>query len=424
MGVNRALPSLCRDCFYQDVSPASEQALRCPNCGSRRQIGHKNLQTFSIAHIDCDAFYAAIHKRDQPELRDKPVIVGGGRRGVVATCCYIARASGVRSAMPMFKALKLCPDATVISPNMALYAREGKAIRQAMQALTPLVEPVSIDEAYLDLSGTTQMHHGAPAMTLARFQHKIETEMGLTVSIGLSCNKFLAKTASDLDKPRGFAILGPDDVAEILWSKPVGFLHGVGPAFAKALNRDGYQLIGDLAAANPLDLTRRYGDGGTRLANKARGIDHRRVEPDSERKSISSETTFHHDLKSLDELEPILQRLCAKVGEISRAKGHAGRVVTLKLKTTGFKQVTRRLTLPEPTATGRVVFDAARPLLSAEISKGPFRLIGVGLSDLSALEGADQGDLLNTQAPKRAALERALDSVHARYGKGVVKTGM
>ncbi|MEY3234543.1 MAG: hypothetical protein RL230_1814 [Pseudomonadota bacterium] len=424
MGVNRALPSLCRDCFYQEVLQGSEQALRCPNCGSRRQIGHKNLQNFSIAHIDCDAFYAAIHKRDQPELRDKPVIVGGGRRGVVATCCYIARASGVRSAMPMFKALKLCPDATVIPPNMSLYAREGKAIRQAMQSLTPLVEPVSIDEAYLDLSGTTQMHHGVPALTLARFQHKIQTEMGLTVSIGLSCNKFLAKTASDLDKPRGFAILGPEDVPEILWPKPVSFLHGVGPAFAKALNRDGYQVIGDLAAANPLDLTRRYGDGGTRLAYMARGIDNRGVEPNSERKSISSETTFHYDLKSLDELETILQRLCAKVGEISRAKGHAGQVVTLKLKTSGFKQVTRRLTLPEPTATGRVVFDAARSLLSAEIRKGPFRLIGVGLSDLSTLEGADQGDLLNTHAPKRAALERALDSVHARYGKGVVKTGM
>ena len=275
MGVNRALPSLCRDCFYQDVSQGSEQALRCPKCGSRRQISHKNLQSFSIAHIDCDAFYAAIHKRDQPDLRDKPVIVGGGRRGVVATCCYLARASGVRSAMPMFKALKLCPDATVISPNMALYAKEGRAIRQAMQALTPLVGPVSIDEAYLDLSGTSQMHQGAPARTLARFQHKIESEMGLTVSIGLSCNKFLAKTASDLDKPRGFAILGPEDVAEILWPRPVGFLHGVGPAFAKALNRDGYQLIGDLAAAKPEDLTRRYGDGGTRLAHMARGIDHR-----------------------------------------------------------------------------------------------------------------------------------------------------
>lgn len=422
MGVNRALPSLCRDCFSHWETQVGPDNGRCQACGGRRVVSHAGLSEFTIAHIDCDAFFAAIHKRDQPELRDKAVIVGGGKRGVVATCCYLARASGVRSAMPMFKALKLCPEAVVIPPQMSLYAKEGKAIRQAMQALTPLVEAVSIDEAYLDLSGTEKMHHGSAAETLARFQSRIEADHGLTVSVGLSCNKFLAKTASDLDKPRGFAILAPEDVPTLIWPRSVGFLHGVGPAFVKALNRDGFQCVGDLAAVGKEDLIRRYGDGGLRLFNMAHGTDTRRVEPETERKSISTETTFHHDLVSREDLEPLLQSLCAKLGAICRGKGHAGRVLTLKLKTAGFQTITRRLTLSEPTATGYVMLDALRPLLLQELKRGPFRLMGVGVSDLGPLEGADQGDLLNQSAPRRAALERALDSVHARFGKAMVRT--
>jgi DNA polymerase IV len=397
---------------------------KCASCGSRRLVFHPRLSELSIAHIDCDAFYAAIHKRDQPELRDQPVIVGGGRRGVVATCCYIARASGVRSAMPMFQALKLCPHAVVIKPSMDLYSREGRRIRAMMQDLTPLVEPVSIDEAYLDLSGTERLHGTSPAVTLARFQRKVELETGLTISVGLSSNKFLAKTASDLDKPRGFAVLAPEDVPAILWSRPVGFLHGVGPAFVKTLNRDGYMTIGDLAAADFGVLQSRYGDSGGRVASMAIGKDSRKVEPDSERKSVSSETTFNHDLKDLEDLEPILASLCSQVGERARASMCSGRVVTLKLRTASFKAITRRITLSEPTATGRIVFEAAKPLLIAELSKGPFRLIGVGLTDLSAPGDADHGDLMNTTAPRKAALERALDQVNAKYGKGSVKAGM
>ncbi|GIU67979.1 DNA polymerase IV 1 [Candidatus Phycosocius spiralis] len=397
--------------------------MRCGSCGSRRLIYHDQLNDLAIAHIDCDAFFAAIHKRDQPELRDKPVIVGGGKRGVVATCCYIARASGVRSAMAMFKALKLCPQAHVVSPNMALYSREGRAIRHAMQALTPLVEAVSIDEAYLDLTGTQRVHNGPPVETLARFQHKIEVDMGLTVSIGLSHNKFLAKTASELDKPRGFAIMTQSDVKAILWPKPVSFLHGVGPSLAKRLERDGYRQVGDLAGAPPGQLASRYGEHGDRLALIAHGIDHRRVETDSERKSISSETTFHHDLKLHSDLEPILIRLCAKIGQLSRAKGLAGQVVTLKLKTSSFKSISRRVTLKDPTATGRVILDALKPMLTQEIPKGPFRLMGVALSGFALSDLADRGDLLSKHAPKHAALERAMDGILARYGKGVIKTG-
>jgi DNA polymerase IV len=416
------LPSVCRNCFIEQKAHKDAVVPKCTSCGSRRFVTHKRLNELSIAHIDCDAFYAAIHKRDQPELRDKPVIVGGGTRGVVATCCYIARASGVRSAMPMFKALKLCPHAVVIKPQMDLYSREGRIIRAMMQDLTPLVEPVSIDEAYLDLSGTQRLHGCSPAVTLAKFQNKVQTETGLTVSVGLSSNKFLAKTASDLDKPRGFAVLAPEDVPSILWPRQVGFLHGVGPAFVKTLNRDGYMTIGDLAGADVGVLQSRYGDSGGRVAAMSIGKDSRKVEPDSERKSISSETTFNHDLRDLEDLEPILARLCTQVGERTRASACSGRVVTLKLRTASFKAVTRRITLNEPTATGRIVFEAAKPLLIAELSKGPFRLIGVGLSDLCAASDADHGDLMNTSAPRKAALERALDKVNAKFGKGAVKT--
>ncbi len=415
--------TLCRDCFIEQNHASIAVDTKCRVCGSRRHVSHPKLGDLSIAHIDCDAFFAAIHKRDQPELVDQAVIVGGGSRGVVATCCYIARASGVRSAMPMFKALKLCPSAVVIKPQMELYVREGRKIRAMMQDLTPLVEAVSIDEAYLDLSGTQRLHGGSPATTLAKFQRKVEEETGLTVSIGLSSNKFLAKTASDLDKPRGFAVLAPEDVPALLWARPVGFLHGVGPAFVATLNRDGYMTIGDLAAAGVEVLQSRYGDAGTRVAAMSIGKDSRKVEPQTERKSISCETTFANDLTNLEDLEPILRRLCTQVGERTRASACSGRVVTLKLRTSSFKVLTRRITLSEPTATGRIIFEAAKPLLIAERSKGPFRLIGIGLSDFCAPEFADTGDMINVSAPKRAALERALDAVKARYGTSAVTSG-
>jgi DNA polymerase IV len=423
------LKTLCRSCDWTDgaePSPGPQETGtdRCPACRSRTLVRHPRLGELGLAHIDCDAFYAAIHKRDDPSLREKPVIVGGGRRGVVTTACYIARTVGVRSAMPMFKALALCPSAVVIKPQMALYAAEGRRVRALMEELTPLVEPVSIDEAYLDLSGTQRLHGAAPAVLLSRLQKRVEQEVGITVSVGLSSNKFLAKTASDLDKPRGFAVLAPDDVEAVLWPRPVGFLHGVGPAFARALEKEGYRTVADLAHAPAGALEKRWGEGGQRLSRLARGIDTRAVEPDHARKSISAETTFDTDLKDRDALVQVLAELAAKVGRRARAAQLAGRVVVLKLKTAAFRTITRRVTLPEPTATGHVVLEAARPLLAGTVREGPFRLIGVGLSDLTGLEAADRGDLLNASAPKRAALERALDRVSARFGKDAVKTGV
>ncbi|HTO40183.1 MAG TPA: hypothetical protein VL026_04345, partial [Rhizomicrobium sp.] len=191
------------------MTDSRADAARCGSCGSRRVVAHAELETLSIAHLDCDAFYAAIEKRDNPELRDRPVLVGGtSRRGVVSTACYVARIAGARSAMPMYKALELCPNAVVIKPNFAKYTAASKAMRSMMLELTPLVEPLSLDEAFLDLTGTERLHGQSAARTMARLTKRIENEIGITVSVGLSFNKFLAKLASDLDKPRGFAVIG------------------------------------------------------------------------------------------------------------------------------------------------------------------------------------------------------------------------
>src|SRR4051812_20689000 len=210
-------PGFCRDCLAEQKGDVR----RCHACGSPRLIRHKELYDLTLAHIDCDAFYAAVEKRDNPELADKPVIIGGGHPGVVSTACYIARIHGVRSAMPMFKALELCPHATVIPPNMEKYAAVGHEVRALMLDLTPLVEPLSIDEAFLDLGGTERLHGRSPALSLAKLADEIETKVGISVSIGLSHNKFLAKVASDLEKPRGFSVIGRAETRSFLAAKPV-----------------------------------------------------------------------------------------------------------------------------------------------------------------------------------------------------------
>ena len=243
------MDGFCRDC----LADVRDGGTRCAACGSPRLVRHPELTRLAIAHVDCDAFYAAIEKRDDPALRDKPVIVGGGHRGVVATACYVARTYGVRSAMPMFEARRLCPHAEVVRPDMAKYARAGREVRAMMLDLTPLVEPLSIDEAFLDLSGTERLHGMAPAKALARFARTVEQEIGITVSIGLSQNKFLAKIASDLDKPRGFSVLGAGEAAAFLAPKPVTFIWGVGKAMGASLAREGFRTIADLQRADETD---------------------------------------------------------------------------------------------------------------------------------------------------------------------------
>ncbi|GLK69557.1 DNA polymerase IV [Hansschlegelia plantiphila] len=402
--------AFCRDCLAPSAA-----ALRCARCGSPRIARHPALGSLHIAHVDCDAFFATIEKRDDPSLADKPVIVGGGKRGVVSTCCYIARIKGVKSAMPMFKALKLCPDAVVIKPNFAKYVEASRAVRAKMLALTPLVEPLSIDEAFLDLSGTERLHQARPAMVLARFARDVERDVGITVSVGLASNKFLAKIASDLDKPRGFATLSIDEASAFLAPRPIGFLWGVGPAFAETLARDGLRTIGDLQRAEPRDLGRRYGEQGLRLARLAFGRDDRQVEPDRARKSVGAETTFDVDVRDPDELAARLFRLCEKVADRMRVDSIAGSTVTLKLKTSDFRLRTRAQALRSPTLLAARIFEAARPLLKREADGTAFRLIGVAVSDLGPAAAADPPDL-ERRLEKLGAIEKAVADLRGRFG--------
>lgn len=413
------MTTLCRDCHQITDSMFAA----CPACGHSRLLSHPELARLAIAHVDCDAFYASVEKRDNPALKHVPLIVGGGQRGVVTTCCYIARLYGVRSAMPMFKALKACPDAVVIPPDFRKYHAAAKAIRAEMDRLTPLVQQVSIDEAYLDLAGTERLHAQPPAASLSRLAANVEREVGVTVSIGLSANKFLAKTASELDKPRGFALIAPSEAEAFLAPRDVGFLHGVGPRFAESLARDGFHTIGDLQAADTKDLIRRYGETGDWLKRCAHGRDNRPVSPFSVRKSISSETTFFEDIAELGPLEDQLWRLSVKTADRAKAEGSSGRVVTLKLKTSAFQPLTRRISLPQPTQLAQEIFRAARPLLAKEVTgRVTYRLIGVGLSDLSDYQ-ADARDLVDPKIAKRAAAERASDKARAKFGAGAVVTG-
>jgi DNA polymerase-4 len=393
-------------------------------CGEAEFVEHNELAVLSIAHLDCDAFYASIEKRDDPGLEPHPVIVGGGKRGVVSTCCYVARAYGVRSAMPMFKALKLCPQAKVVRGDMRKYVEEGRIIRGMMEDLTPQVQPLSIDEAFMDLSGTEALHGGLPAQSLIRLQSKILEERRLTVSIGLSYNKFLAKTASDLDKPRGFSVIGRAEALTFLEARSVGTLPGVGPAGATALERNGLKRIGDIRLVGPQRMRALYGDWGAHLYALSMAEDPRKVDPHGERKSISSETTFFEDVSEIEALEDILWPLCEKVAARCRASDTAGLTLTLKLKDTRFKIITRRRQLPEPTMLAHRIFETARELLAGDADgRTKFRLIGVGLSDFSNAAAADKGDMLDVETPKRAAVEGAVASARAKFGRDAVQTG-
>jgi DNA polymerase-4 len=413
------MPALCRDCLT-----AFDAGTRCPACRSPRLASHPELNTLSIAHMDCDAFYASVEKRDNPALLQHPVIVGGGTRGVVSTCCYLARIKGVRSAMPMFQALKLCPEAVVVKPRMAAYVDASRAIRSLMEALTPAIEPLSLDEAFLDLTGTERLHGATPAATLIGLQRRIERELGLTASVGLSHNKFLAKIASDLDKPRGFSVIGRAETEAFLAARPVRIIWGVGTATQAALEKAGIRGIADLLRWDRADLVARFGSMGDRLYHLARGQDHRPVSRDEVPKSISKETTFNEDTADRDLLEGHLWRLAEGVADRAKAKGLAGRVVVLKLKRADFGLVTRRVSLHGPTQTADRIWRAAQEMLAALPPGVAYRLIGVGLSEIGPEAGADQtDDLLDPEAGRRAAAERATDAIRARFGKDAIIKG-
>ncbi|WP_172331921.1 DNA polymerase IV [Mangrovicoccus sp. HB161399] len=413
------MPALCRDCLT-----SFETGSRCPSCRGPRIVAHNELWDLSIAHMDCDAFYASVEKRDFPELRDRPLIVGGGKRGVVSTACYIARIRGVRSAMPMFQALKLCPDAVVVKGRMSVYVEVSRQIRALMEELTPAIEPLSLDEAFLDLTGTARLHGAPPAVMLARLVKRMETEIGVSGSIGLSHNKFLAKIASDLDKPKGFAVIGRAETADFLRDKPVGMIWGVGQAGQAALHAVGIRTIGDLRRWEQKELISRFGTMGDRLWHLARGQDARRVTRNAPVKSISNETTFHEDTGDRDVMDGHLWRMSEKVADRAKAQDRAGRVVVLKLKRADFSLITRRHALREPTQMADVIYRAARELFDQVREPGPWRLLGVGISEIVPAERADlSGDLLDPDSVRRAAAERATDAIRARFGSAAIQKG-
>ncbi len=414
------MTAFCRDCL-KDMHLAEA---RCKTCGSRRIIAHEELDQLSIAHLDCDAFYAAVEKRDNPDLRDKPVLIGGmGSRSVVSTACYIARIYGAKSAMPMFKALELCPQAVVVRPDFKKYTEASKSMRAMMAELSPLVEPLSLDEAYLDLGGTERLHGISPAKSLARLAKRVEHEIGITVSVGLSHNKFLAKLASDLDKPRGFSVIGKAEAVEFLREKPVALMRGAGAVLQARLAKDGITRIGQIQDMDMRDLSKRYGNTGLWLHRLSHGQDRRLVEPNGEMKSISSETTFEHDVSDYTVLERALWQLAEKISQRAKAADLGGRTVVLKLKTKNFRLRTRNISLEFPTQLADRIFRVAQLSLRRECDGTPFRLLGIGIMQLAPTGECDPPDLVDQKGGKRAKVEQAMDKVRNKFGITAVGKG-
>lgn len=408
------MPALCRDCF-RTLGDGP-----CP-CGGR-VVRHAELFSLSLAHVDCDAFYASVEKRDRPELASRPVIVGGEVRGVVAAACYVARMAGVRSAMPMFKARRLCPDAEVIRPDFRKYAAVARDIRARMLKLTPLVQVLSIDEAVLDLRGTEVLHGAAPAVVLARFAAEVEREIGVTVSVGLARNRLMAKIAAGRDKPRGFSVIGAE-AAQYLAPQPVRLLPGIGPASAARLAAMGITTLGQLQALDARTARARLGEDGLALVARARGEDSREVQPGREAKSISAETTFDHDLATREELESVLWRLCEKVARRLAENALAASGVTLKLRSASFATRMRAARLATPTLLPERLFDAGCRLLAPSVDGTAYRLIGIGADPLAPATDADPPDLADPTLARRVAAQRAVDALRGKFGEAAIGRG-
>ncbi|WP_138379677.1 DNA polymerase IV [Luteithermobacter gelatinilyticus] len=421
---------LCRDCLFYETAQAisagtkwPETSETCPVCGSPRLILHDELDQLGISHIDCDAFYASIEKRDDPSLLSRPLIIGGGKRGVVSTACYLARGFGVHSAMPMYQALKLCPEAVVMPPDMAKYKQVSREIRAIFDAVTPDVEPLSIDEAFLDLRGTERLHGACPAVTLCRVVRQIEQEIGITVSVGLSHNKFLAKMASDLNKPRGFSVIGKAETLGFLAQQPISKMWGVGKVTQQKMKRDGIIRIGQLQHMDKAALMKKYGRLGERLYHFSRGEDSRTISPEGDIKSISNEITLDKDVSDFEELRRLLWPLCEKVSARLKKQGIAGRTITLKLKTANFRQVSRSVTPDSPTQMAESLFQYGLYLLRPECQGLEYRLIGIGVSNLCPAEDADQPGLLNDGMSRKIRTERTIDKLRHKFGTDIIKKG-
>lgn len=418
------MASLCRHCLtiLEDNRPGD--TARCPGCRSPRILHHAELFDLFIAHVDCDAFYAAVEKRDNPDLKAKPIIIcHDSPRAVVSTCCYLARMSGVRSAMPLFKAKGLCPQALIIPPDIPKYAAVSREIRGLFDMLTPDVEPLSLDEAFLNLSGTERLHHRNAAQSMAWLAREIEQKIGITVSVGLSYNKYLAKLASDLDKPNGFAVIGRSEALEFLRTRPVSDIWGVGKALERKLTAEGITTIGQLQHREKAELVARYGVMGGRLYHLSRGEDDRRVKSDLLAKSISAETTFSTDISDIDILLARLWPLCEKVSKRLKKSNKAGKTITLKLKTGSFKTLTRSHTLSSPTQLAETLYRAVTPLLQKAAPGNNFRLIGVGISSFGDLDDADRPDLLSGNISHDKDVEAAIDKLRDKFGDAVIIKG-
>jgi DNA polymerase IV len=387
--------ALCRHCCEIVDAPQGS----CAQCGGTRLVTHEEVATLGIAHIDCDAFYASVEKRDRPELRDQPLIVGHpGGRGVVTTACYVARTFGVRSAMPMFQALELCPHPTVIAPDMAKYKQVSGEIRTIFGAATSVIEPVSLDEAYLDVTDDYRTEAPPAAEALALIARRVEQEIGITVSVGLSFNKFLAKLASELQKPRGFSVIGQAEAKSFLAPLSVRKIHGVGAVTGRRMEEAGLKTIADLQALPERELAAQFGKFGQQLAQFAHGRDDRRVTPWRPTKSISAETTFQQDTGLPERLREIARSLSQRVADQLARKGLAGRSVVLKLKTSDFHILTRSRSLTHPTQRADVIFDSIAAFIDREADGRTFRLIGVGVHEIAKAAAADPLDLFSFAA--------------------------
>jgi len=396
---NALANSLCRDCgtlaHLDDGAGPAPRA--CGQCGSERVVAHPELATLAIAHVDCDAFYASVEKRDHPELASEPVIVGGGQRGVVLTACYIARRYGVRSAMPMARALQLCPGAAVVKPDMEKYRRESRRIRDLMEALSPRVESVSIDEAYLDLgepASDERSNNEPPARSLARLALQVEKRVGVTISIGLAPNKMLAKIASDFGKPRGFHVIGESDKLAVLAPMSVSAISGVGPVMTRKLEEMGYATIADLRRAKLDELTHRFGRWGRSLLARAHGEDPRRVGFGRGRNvSVGAERTFAKDLARLEDIAAVVEQITQRVAERLVRADLAATALTLKLRRHDRYTTTHACRLHDPTQRAETILAAVLPVLRPRIDGTRYRLVGVTAHDLVPGQQADPPDL-------------------------------
>jgi len=380
----------------------------------------------SIIHLDMDAFYPAVEVRDHPEMKGKPVIVGGGReRGVVSSASYEARKFGVHSAQPMARAMRLCRHGIFLPVRMSRYKEVSRQIFEIFHSFTPLVEPLSIDEAFLDVTGVERLA-GQPQEIACKIKQKVLNETGLTVSAGVAPSKFVAKIASDMDKPDGLTVVPSDRVREFLDPLPVNKMWGVGRATQQALNRLGVRTFQDLRQMPVAVLEKTLGKHGVAMHCLAMGIDEREVIPENEAKSIGHEETFDKDILDPDQARQEVLSLADRVARRMRRAGVSGRTVSLKVKYADFTQITRTATLPEPVDDSAEIYTIACRLLGkTEVGRRPVRLMGVSLSQLTSphndaqllLFGPDRASL------KRKELNTALDQICDKFGEKSIGPG-